>query len=144
MWLTYSSSYGLIGLILFCYASHTALVSSDNKSTSPFMRSITLSPLFLFSSLKTFCISKLLIRGVVFPDLIWWSFSLIMPSIRSSVFNQHNRLVTVILLLSEVMPSCSCCEEKKLVCVAIVALTGCQPSSCVKCMWVNMWSSCNI
>jgi len=144
MWLTYPLFHNSIGSILSCYASHTALVSSDSKSTSPLMRSITPSPLFLSLSSKTSCISKSSIRGVVFLVSIWWSSSLIMPPIRSSASDQCNRLVTVIFSLSEVMPSCSHCEEKKLVYVAIVVFTGCQPSLCVKCIQVNMWLSCNV
>jgi len=42
MWLTYSLFYGLIGSIPSCYVSHTALVSSDNKSASLFIRFVTL------------------------------------------------------------------------------------------------------
>ena len=136
--------YNLIGLILSCYVSYTALVFSDNKSINLFIRFVTPSPLSLSLSLKTSCISKLLIRGVVFPDLIWWSFFLIMFFIRSSAFNYHNRLVIIILSLSEVMLLYSYCEEKKLVCVIITVFTGCQPSSCVKCTQVNMQLSCNI
>ena len=144
MWLIYSSFHSLIRSIPSYATYYTAWVSSDNKSTSPFMRSVTPSPLSLSSFSKTSCISKSSIRGVVFSDSIWWSSFLIMPSIRSSVSDYYNRLVTIILLLSEVMPSCSCCEEKKLVYVTIMALTRYQPSSCVKCMQVNMQLSCNI
>jgi len=133
IWLIYLLSHSLIGSIPSCYASHTTLVFSDSKSTSPLIRSITPSPLSLFLSLKTSCISKLSIRGVVFPDLIWWSSFLIIPPIRSSASDQHNRLVIIILLLSKVMPSCSYYVEKVLVCVTIAALTSCQPSSCVEC-----------
>ena len=144
MWLAYSLSYNLISLNTCTIALYTSTISPSSISTSPLIRSITLFPLSLFLSLKTSCISKLLIRGVVFSNSIWWFSFLIISPIRSFVFNQYNRLVTVILLLSKVMPSCSCCVEKVLVCVVIAALTGCQPSSCVKCTWVNIWLSCNV
>ena len=134
MWLTYPLFHSSIGLIPFYYTSYTALVSSNNKSTSLFIRSVTPSPLSLSLSLKTSCISKSLIRGVVFPDSIWWSSSLIMSSIRSSASDWHNRLVTVILLLSEVMPLCFYCKEKKLVYIIIAIFTDCQPSLCVECI----------
>ena len=67
-----------------------------------------------------------------------------MPPIKSSLSNYYNRLVTIILSLSEVMPSCSRYADKKLVCVAIAAPSGCQPSFYAECMKLNMRSSCNI
>jgi len=138
LWLTYSLSHNLIGSNPSYVAYYTAWVFSDNKSISPYIRSITLFPLSPFLSLKTSCISKSLIRGVVFPNLIWWSLFLIMSLIRSSVSDYCNRLVTVILLLGKVMPFYSCCVEKALVCVVIVSLTGRQLSSCIKCIQANM------
>ena len=144
MWLAYSLFYDLIRLNPFCVAYYTTWVSSDSMSTSLFIRSVILPPLSPSLSLKTSCISKLLIRDVVFPNSFWWSLFLIMPFIRSSASDCYNRLVTIIFLLDEVMPLCSHCEEKKLVCVAIAVLTGCQPSSCVECIWVNMQLSCNV
>jgi len=144
MWLTYSSSYSSIRLNSSCIAYYTTWVSSDSMSISPFMRSITLPPLSPSLSLKTSCISKLLIRGVVFLNLFWWSSFLIMPLIRSSASDYCNWLITTILSLGKVMPSCSCCVEKVLVCVTIAFLTGRQLSSCIKCMQVNMQLSCNV
>jgi len=138
MWLAYSLSHGSIGLNFSCVAYYTAWVFSDNKSTSPYMRSVTLPPLSPSSFLKTSCISKLLIRDVVFFNSSWWSSFLIMPLIRSSASNYYNWLVTTILFLSKIMLSCFHCVKKVLVCVTIAFLTGRQPSSCVKCMWVNM------
>ena len=44
-----------------------------------------------------------------------------MPSVRFLAFKRHAYIVTVILLLSEIMPICSRCAKKKLVCVAIIA-----------------------
>ena len=67
-----------------------------------------------------------------------------MPPIRSLASKRRTYTVAVILLLSEIMPSCSCCEEKKLVCVTIMAPFSCQPSFCVKCTKLNMCLSCNI
>ena len=84
MWLAYLLFHNLISSIPSCYAFYIVLVSSDNKSTSPLMRSVTLPPLSPSLSLKTFCISKLLIRGVVFPDSICLSSFLTIPPIRSS------------------------------------------------------------
>jgi len=144
MWLTYSLFHNSIGSNPSCVAYHTTWVSSDNKSTSPYIRSITLPPCFPSLSLKTSCISKSLIRSVVFPDSFWWSLFLIMPLIRSSASDHYNWLITTILSLSKVMPSCSHCVEKALMCVVIASLTRRQPSSCIECMWVNMQSSCNV
>ena len=44
-----------------------------------------------------------------------------MPSVRSLISKHYACVVAVILSLSKIMPSCSCCEEKKLVYVAIAA-----------------------
>ena len=48
-----------------------------------------------------------------------------MPPIRSSASAYCAKLVAVILLLGEIMPSCSCCKEKKLGYIIIVAPSGC-------------------
>jgi hypothetical protein len=48
-----------------------------------------------------------------------------MPPVRSLVFKYlayRSKLVAVILLFSEIMPSCSCYVEKGLVCITITAL----------------------
>ena len=50
-----------------------------------------------------------------------------MPFIRSLAFKYaayYFKLVAVILLLGEIMPTCSYCIEKGLVCVMIIALLG--------------------
>ena len=67
-----------------------------------------------------------------------------MPLIRSLVSKRCARTVTVILLLGEIMPSCSCCKEKKLVYIVIIAPFSHQPSFCVECTKLNIYLSCNI
>ena len=67
-----------------------------------------------------------------------------MPPIRSVASERRAYTVAVILLLGEIMPSYSRCAEKKLVYIAITALSGCQPSSCVKCTKLNICLSCNV
>ena len=67
-----------------------------------------------------------------------------MPFIRSLASKRHAYTVAVILLLSEIMPSCSRCKEKKLVYIIIIAPFSRQPSFCVKCTKSNMCLSCNV
>ena len=67
-----------------------------------------------------------------------------MPFIRSSASKRRAYIVAVILLLGEIMPSCSRYEEKKLVYIAITAPFSCQPSSYIKCTKSNICSSCNV
>ena len=67
-----------------------------------------------------------------------------MPFIRSLASKRRAYVVAVIFLLSEIMPMCSRCTKKKLVCVAIAAPFSCQPSSYIKCTKSNMRLSCNI
>ena len=67
-----------------------------------------------------------------------------MPFIRSLVFTRCAKLVAVILLFSEIIPSCSHYKEKKLVYITITALFNYQPSFYVKYTKLNMYSSCNI
>ena len=67
-----------------------------------------------------------------------------MPFIRSLVSKYYTYIVTLILLLSAIIPIYSCYTEKKLVYVIIAALSGCQPSSYFKYIKLNMCSSCNI
>ena len=61
-----------------------------------------------------------------------------MPLIRFLAFKRRAYIVAVILFLSEIMPSCSRCEEKKLVYIVIVAPFSRQPSSCVEYTKLNM------
>ena len=67
-----------------------------------------------------------------------------MPFIRSLLSDYYNRLVTTILSLSKVMPSCSRYAKKKLVCIVIAAPSGRQPSSYAKYTRVNMRLSYNV
>jgi hypothetical protein len=70
-----------------------------------------------------------------------------MPPIRSLAFKHlahHSKLVAVILLFSEIMPSCSHYTEKGLVYITITALSSRQPSSCSECTKLNIHSSCNV
>jgi hypothetical protein len=70
-----------------------------------------------------------------------------MPSVRSLVSKclaYCSKLVAVILSLSEIMPSYSCCEEKGLVYIMLIAPFSHQPSSCSKYTALNMHLSCNI
>ena len=67
-----------------------------------------------------------------------------MPPVRSSASKRRAYVITVIFLLSEIMPTCSRCVLKGLVCIVIIALLGRQPSSYAKCIKLNIYSSCNI
>ena len=71
----------------------------------------------------------------------------LMPFIRFSVFKRTARrfkLVAVILSLSKIMPTYSCCVEKGLVYIAIIAPLGRQPSFYIKCTKLNICLSCDI
>ena len=70
-----------------------------------------------------------------------------MPSIRSLASKRttyYFKLVAVILLLSKIILTYSCCVEKGLVYIIIIAFLGCQPSSYTKYTKLNMRSSCDI
>jgi hypothetical protein len=70
-----------------------------------------------------------------------------MPPVRSLVFKclaYHSKLVAVIFLFSEIMPSCSHYIEKGLVYITITALFSRQPSSCSVCTKLNIYLSYNI
>ena len=64
--------------------------------------------------------------------------------IRSLVFKCCARIVVIILLLSEIMPTYSRCVLKGLVYVVIIAPLGCQPSFYAKYTKLNIHSSCDI
>ena len=112
--------------------------------TSWLIKSVIPIPFFLFLSLKSVPISKLLIKGVQCPVLTWWLFLFLMPFIRSLASAYYSWLVSLILSVSKTMPLYSCCAEKGLVCIIIITLFSCQPSSYFKCTKLNMRFSCNI
>ena len=71
----------------------------------------------------------------------------LIPPVRSSVSKRttyYFKLVAVILLLSEIMPTYSCYAEKGLVYIIIIVPLGRQPSSYAKCTKLNIRSFCNI
>ena len=67
-----------------------------------------------------------------------------MPPVRSLASERRAYIVAVILLLSKIMPTCSCCVLKGLVYIAIVAPLNCQPFFYIKCTKLNMRSSCDV
>ena len=67
-----------------------------------------------------------------------------MPLIKSLASKRRACVVAVILLLSKIMPTYSCCVLKGLVCIIIIAPLGRQPFSCTKYIKLNMRLSCNI
>ena len=71
----------------------------------------------------------------------------LMPFIRFLAFKHltyHFKLVAVILLLGEIIPTYSYYAEKGLVYIIIIAPLGCQSFFYIKCTKLNMRSSCNI
>ena len=71
----------------------------------------------------------------------------LIPLIRSLAFKRLTcrfKLVAVILSLGEIIPTYFCYAEKGLMCIVIIALLGCQPSSYIECTKLNMCSSCNV
>ena len=70
-----------------------------------------------------------------------------MPFIRSLAFKRTAycfKLIAIILLLGEIMPTYSYYAEKGLVYIIIIAPLGRQPSFYIKCTKLNMRLSCNI
>ena len=67
-----------------------------------------------------------------------------MPFIRSSASKRRAYIVAVILLLSEIMPTYSCCVLKRLVYIIIIASLGCQPFFYTKYTKLNIRLSCNV
>ena len=70
-----------------------------------------------------------------------------MPPIRSSASKCaacRFKLVAVILLLDEIMPTYSRYAEKGLIYIIIIAPSNRQPSFYAKCTKLNMHSSCDI
>ena len=68
----------------------------------------------------------------------------LMPFIRSLASKRRARVIAVILLLGEIMPTCSHCVLKGLVYIIIIAPLGRQPSFYAKCIKLNMRLSCNV
>ena len=67
-----------------------------------------------------------------------------MPFIRSLASERCAYIVAVILLLGKIIPSYSCCKEKKLVYIIIIAPFSHQPFFCIKCTKLNIRSSYNV
>jgi len=132
----HSSSHGLIGSIMACATSTNSLSSALSSCDIYLIRSIIPASSFSSSSLKTFIISRLLIKGIVLPSLFTSVYTkwLIMPKHPSLLqTQQHAKTVTFILLSSEVILLCSCCAKEGLVYITIAAPSSHQPSSCSKC-----------
>ena len=55
-----------------------------------------------------------------------------MPFIKSFMSKRRAHVIAIILLLSEIMPTCSRCVSKELVCIAIIAPSSRQLSSYTK------------
>ena len=67
-----------------------------------------------------------------------------MPFIRFFASERHTYIIAVIFLFSEIIPSCSCYKEKKLVYIIIIAPFSRQPSFYIKCTKLNIHLSCNV
>ena len=59
--------------------------------------------------------------------------------IKFLVFEYYAYIVALILLLSIIMPMCSCYTKKKLVCIIIAAPSSYQPSSYSKYIKLNIY-----
>jgi hypothetical protein len=70
-----------------------------------------------------------------------------MPPVKSLIFKYlacRYKLISLIFLFSEIMPSYSYYAKKGLVYIIIAALSNQQPSSCSKCTKSNIYLSYNI
>ena len=67
-----------------------------------------------------------------------------MPSVRSSVSKRYAYIVAIILLFGKIMPTYFYCVLKGLICITIIALLGCQPSSYTKYTKLNIRLSCDV
>ena len=67
-----------------------------------------------------------------------------MPFIKSLVSKRRTYTMAVILLLSEIIPSCSHYKEKKLVYITIITPFSCQPSFYIKCTKLNIYLFYNV
>ena len=63
-----------------------------------------------------------------------------MPPVRFTVFKRHARVIAVIFLLSKIMPIYFCYTKKKLIYIAIIALSSYQPFSYFKYTKLNIYS----
>ena len=67
-----------------------------------------------------------------------------MPFIKSLASERRTRVIAVILLLGEIMPTYSYCVLKGLVYIAIITSLSRQPSSYTKYIKLNMYSSYDV
>ena len=67
-----------------------------------------------------------------------------MPFIRSLASMRYILLAASISLNGEIINPYSYYAKKGLICITIIALSGCQPSSYSKCTKVNTYSLCNV
>ena len=104
-------------------------------------RPITLSPPFLALSLKILPISRLSTRGIVFFNPIYY-YPFLIPLSLASMY--YAVIITLILSISNIMPSCSYYIKKGLVYIMIIALFSHQPLSYTKCIKANIYLSYNI
>jgi len=143
----YSLLYSLIGFIIAYAIFINSLSSTLSNCDIYLIRSITLTFSFLSSSLKTFVISKLLIKSIVLPSLFASIYAkwLIIPKHPLLLQTQRRtKTVAFILSFSEVMPLCSRYIKEGLVYVIIAAPSSYQPSSYSECTWLNTYFSYNI
>ena len=64
--------------------------------------------------------------------------------IRSLASKRRLRLISLILSLGEIIPSCFYCVKKRLSCITILAPSNRQPFFYTKCTKSNMHSSCDV
>ena len=67
-----------------------------------------------------------------------------MPFVKSIVSKRRTRIISLILLLSEIISPYSHYIEKKLIYITIAALSSRQPFSYSKCIKLNIRLFCNI
>ena len=124
--LAYPLSYSFTSFI--SSASHVLILnqykSPFSTCTILFIRSVIPTPSSISLFLKNL-ISKLLIRGVLCPNLIWWPSLFLIPFIRSLASVHYTLLTTSISLNSKIMSPCSYYIKKGLVCITIIALFSC-------------------
>ena len=113
-------SHNLTGSIILTSScsSHRSCLSNWHISITI---SVILSPPSLSLTLKILLASRSSIKGTVPFDLICHSLSL-MPPLLASIY--YATLVTLILSISEVIPSCSYYIKKGLVYIVIAALSS--------------------